>query len=350
MATLRIDPARIEQNTRLVSQMLAPHGVRLVGVTKACLGDVRVGKAMLAGGAAALADSRAASIASLRRGLPAAELELMRPCFPPDGGKQAVSATAASICFVSTAAQAGALLAAGAGPLRVLLMIETGDGREGVPLSLAVDEARRLGALDGVELAGLATNAACARPQAPLGDAMKEFARAAGEIADAGCSCGPVRSAGGSGLLGLLPGAAADGAASPGSAAPLAPVSELRCGEAILLGRIPSGGAPGTFLPGAHRDAFILEAPVMEVFRKEGRLRALIGFGIQDAGLAPMVPLDAGVVPAKITSDYFVVNLTEEAAGRVAPGGRLSFIPPYYALLAAMTSPFVEKTFLKPSA
>lgn len=376
MPVLEIDLDKIAANSRLVAGMLEPHGVGLVGVTKACLGNVEVGRAMLAGGAAALADSRPASVARLRRQLPGACIELLRT--PVTGSLPAPGATAgaqeagvsggstpepatlgADVYFVSSFDQARALLLIMPGgadrkrPVQLCLMIETGDGREGVPAAEAPAEAARLATLDGAVLAGLATNAACARPQAPLEEALEAFAAAARAvkaeleaIPDATGGAGAagrinleIMSAGGSGLLGLLPGVKE----TVEPAELFAPLTELRCGEALLLGRIPSGVTPGLFLPGAHRDAFVLEAPVLEVFEKEGRVQALVELGVQDAGHGPLISLDPGITPARITSDYLVV----ECARHVPPavGAAVSFIPTYYALLAAMTSPFVEKSF-----
>ncbi|MEK7817783.1 MAG: hypothetical protein AAB281_05965, partial [Actinomycetota bacterium] len=164
-------------------------------------------------------------------------------------------------------------------------------------------------------------------------------------------------SAGGSGLLKLLLELPA------GEAAPLfGPLTELRCGEAILLGRIPSGEKPELYLPGANRDAFILEGAVLEVYAKAGRRQALVDIGVQDIGAGGLAPLDAGIKPVSATSDYLVVEL-EGAAGGIAAGSgatgdaaasggsapaagsHLSFIPDYYALVGAMTSPFVDKIY-----
>ncbi|MBE0429394.1 MAG: alanine racemase [Thermoleophilia bacterium] len=367
MPRLTVDLSRIEDNARLVAEMLRPRGIRLVGVTKACLGDPRVGAAMLAGGAAALADSRVLNLARLRRGLPGAELHLMRS--PVDGDDD--SLRAAGLFFVSSAAQAERLLdlAPSGTPVELCLMLDTGDGREGVPRGLVAGEAARVAALKGARFSGLATNAACARPQAPLETALDVFTAAVAEVVgefqeqspgdpvDKHSGPGlPVVSAGGSGLLRLLAGSDDSGEDCPDTEGSEAGpwrhpafdmMTDFRCGEAILLGRIP-GGSPERFLPQAHRDAFVLEAPILEVFDKGGGVQALVGFGVQDVGHGPLTPLDPGVSPAILTSDYLVVSCSG-AAGECAPfrpGSRLRFVPGYYALLAAMTSPYVEKEYI----
>lgn len=361
MPSLTIDLAKIEYNSRLVASLLEPFGVRLVGVTKACLGNERVAGAMLAGGATALADSHIRSISNLRRHLPDAELHLMRS--PLDDKHLSPDA---DLYYVSSVTQAEALLnlwPATAEPLPLCLMVETGDDREGVPVEQAAAEAVRLSRLAGVKLMGLATNAACARPRAPLAPVPLAFSRARAAVvrelervdSPAAASL-KVFSAGGSGLLGLFPEDAppgedgrTDGTDSDGgAAAPFTGITDLRCGEALLLGRIPSGSTPGLFLADARRDAFVLEAPVLQVREKNGGGQALLDFGVQDVGQAPLVPLRPGVSLSRITSDYFMVDIRagKDPEPPVRVGDRLAFVPAYYSLLAAMTSPFVEKVFV----
>lgn len=341
---LIIDLSGIEHNARLVSGMLRPLGIRLVGVTKACLGNELIAAAMLAGGATALADSRTENIANLRRHHPGQELQLLRPSLGVAG-----TGLAADICFVSSAGQAEKMLSGSTGlPLRFCLMVETGDGREGVPPGMATAEAAAITAQDGAELAGLATNAACARPGAPVAEALAILSGLAAQM-----DCNRV-SAGGSGLLRLIvetsdPGGKA-GLPAGESVLPREPfkaITEMRCGEALLLGRIPSGAANDPCLPNGRLDAFTLEATVLEAWGKGGSTKALLGLGSQDAGMAPLFPSQPGVTAVSITSDYLSVALDRELADGppVAPGDKLTFIPSYHALLAAMTSPYVDKDF-----
>ena len=127
-----------------------------------------------------------------------------------------------------------------------------------------------------------------------------------------------------------------------------APITELRCGEAILLGRIPSGSASDLYLHGARRDAFTLDGPVLEVFEKNGVTQALVGFGIQDTGRGRLIPRQPGITALSATSDYFAVSCAspELKAHPLRVGETISFIPTYHALLAAMTSPYVSKSFV----
>lgn len=344
MASIYIDLKKIEHNARLVAEHLRPHGVNLVGVTKACLGDHHVGKAMLDGGAVALADSRLQNIARLRRHLPNVRLQLMRPPVgEPWDQNRAPDDQAPDLFFVSSAEQAKYLAQAGLRQAASLcLMVETGDGREGVPPDQVHREAAKIGELEGAELAGLATNAACSRQPASLEGTLSLFHAAWSSFPPF-----PVISIGGSGLLALV--APSQDRREPGDGeprkSPLAGLTELRSGEALLLGCIPAGGEENLFLPEAHRDAFIIEGRVLELYKKEGRTQALMDFGLQDVSTAPLHCLEAGAIPGQATSDYLAVACEDEAGRRLRVGGAMTFIPSYYALLAAMTSPFVEKIY-----
>ena len=346
MSRLTIDLKKIEDNTRLVAGMLEPFGVLLVGVTKACLGNWHLAGAMLAGGAAALADSRAASINRLRRRLPAVELQLLRA----QPGEEPAPEPA-DLVFVSSADQAQAFASAGGPrPMRLCLMVETGEGREGVAPEDAAAEAIRLSALPGAVLAGIATNAACASNKPSLKDALERFRRATAGVDKVIDVSRPIEkadhrstrfvvSAGGSGLLGLL--LAQD---DPEWLANMfGGLTELRCGEALLLGNVPRGSNVRVPLPGAHQDAFVLEAPVLEVARRQGHWQALVALGIQDIGAGAALPDNRSFIAGQVTSDHLGLSCSLEVEPLPAVGDRLSFIPSYYALLAAMTSPFVEK-------
>ena len=54
---LKIYLKRIEENTRVVRQLCADHGIRVMGVTKACCGAPELAEAYLAGGLAMIGDS-----------------------------------------------------------------------------------------------------------------------------------------------------------------------------------------------------------------------------------------------------------------------------------------------------
>jgi len=138
-------------------------------------------------------------------------------------------------------------------------------------------------------------------------------------------------------------------------------VNHARIGEAILLGRETVHRGPW---PDTVQDAFVLHAEVLELRRKpsvpigercqdafgkyptfEDRgevLRALLDIGREDVDIEGLTPVEQGVMILGGSSDYLVVDVSA-TGGRFRVGDDIAFAPKYGALLAAMTSEYVEK-------
>jgi predicted amino acid racemase len=143
-------------------------------------------------------------------------------------------------------------------------------------------------------------------------------------------------------------------------------VNHLRIGEAIILGCETLQRNP---IEGLHTDAMTLVAEVIEskvkpsvpsgeicqnafgtkpVFEDRGMIHhAILGMGRQDVLVSGLAPLSNDVVILGSSSDHIIV---ESRRGRLRIGEQLRFHLDYGALLAAMTSPYVEKVFLQPRA
>ena len=345
MPELRVNLDTISRNTAAVASLLRAIGVDLVGVTKGCVGEPRVAAAMLAGGAVALADTRDLNLARLRAALPGAELHrihlpsVTEPFDPAD------------LCYVSSAAGAAAVAALGpagapapgaaalrrfsGAPRRVMIQVETGDQREGVPVEQLLDLAAVIAADPRLTLEGVGTNYACFKGE-PYGiDASVEgVARGARALRGAGYEIHRV-SGGNSSVLWHL---------RPDEMLP-AEVTELRCGEALLLGHDALFYEP---LPGCRWDACILRAEVLERYTKavpEGPAeRLVLGIGRQDLSSGAVTFLEPGLSEVGRSADYLVVEI---AAGFEAPGvgSMIEMLPAYEALVAAWTSPFIKVEF-----
>jgi predicted amino acid racemase len=139
-------------------------------------------------------------------------------------------------------------------------------------------------------------------------------------------------------------------------------VNHLRLGEAILLGREPLHRRP---IEGLHTDAFTLVGEVIESKAKPSRAwgelgetafgappttpdvgtrtRVLVGLGRQDVDPAGLEP-PPGTTLLGASSDHLVLD------GGETPwpvGAELRFRMGYGALLAAMTSPFVGRSYTR---
>jgi predicted amino acid racemase len=350
MPRLYVDIEAIGRNTEAVAALLRRRGLDLVAVTKGCLGEPRVAAAMLAGGAVALADTRDLHLRRLREALPKAELHridlpsVVRPFVPGDityvssvEGAHAVAESAVGTGAAGSATAgprglaAGGAASGGAGPRRVMVAVETGDEREGVPLDLLLALAEEIAADPRLRMVGVATNYACFRggPEGIRGS-VRSVTRAAGLLREAGLPVERV-SGGNSSVLWLL----AQGEDLPSG------VTELRCGEALLLGHDALQYRP---LPGCHTDACLIQTEVVEEYTKPAAggpaHRLLLAVGRQDLGGGAVEFVEPGLREIGRSSDYMVVEAAAEAPWSV--GMTIEMIPGYEALVAAWMSPYVE--------
>ncbi|MCL6505600.1 MAG: aldehyde dehydrogenase family protein [Bryobacteraceae bacterium] len=136
-----------------------------------------------------------------------------------------------------------------------------------------------------------------------------------------------------------------------------AEITELRCGEALLLGQDALFYEP---LPGCRQDACVLRAEVLEEYTKPARpggcdsvaqgqdnglrRRLVLGIGRQDLGTGAVKFLHPEVHEIGRSADYLVVEVSRPGSESLRPGSRLEMIPGYEALVAAWSSPYVEVT------
>jgi predicted amino acid racemase len=335
MPELHVDIEAIGRNTESVVALLSAHALDLIAVTKGCLGEPQVAAAMLAGGAVAIADTRDLNLRRLRTALPKAELHrihLPSVCEEYEPG---------DINYISTVEGAEAVArlvdaeTPGSPPRRVMIQVETGDEREGVPLDGLAALATRVSEDPRLRLLGVSTNYACFRgsPDGIL-DSVNAVARAAASLRRQGFGVTRV-SGGNSSLLGLL----AEGTRLP------AEVTELRCGEALLLGQDALYYRP---LPGCRTDACVLRAEVVEEYTRPtgGRLarRLVVSLGRQDLGMGAVRLAAPGLKEVGRSADYLVVEAGSDYR-RTAVGTMVEMIPSYEALVAAWASPYVDLRF-----
>jgi predicted amino acid racemase len=351
---LEIDLEAIEHNTRTLTDRLSRKGIRVTGVTKASLGSPGVARGMLAGGATGLADSRVDNLARLRDGAVAATMTLIRS--PMLSQAELVVRTA----DVSLNTEPVVLAALAAAATRqglvhgVVLMVELGDLREGVPVADVVDLARSVQRHRGLALVGLGTNLACQSGTVPDRRSMAELSGLAERVERA---CGAA--------LSVVSGGNSANLAWALSADDVGRVDDLRLGGAILLGTEPLHRQPIT---GLRTDAFALAAEVIEVQvkpaqpwgtlaqgafgvpaprRGSGLVRqAVLAIGRQDCDPDGLV-LPDGYLLLGMSSDHLVVDV---GSHDTVVGDEVLLRPGYSGLLRAMTSPYVLNIEREPAA
>jgi ornithine racemase len=346
-----IDLERIERNARTVVAECAKSGIEVFGVTKGTCGMPQVARAMLRGGVTGIGESRFENIRRLRASGIDCPILLLRS--PPLSRIEEVIATV-DISLNSELAIIEELSRV-AGRMSkihdIILMVDLGDLREGIWPDDLVPTVEKVLALPHVRIAGLGTNLTCfgaiLPTEANLG-ALLEHARALERRFD--LKLRTISGGNSSSLPLLLAGRMPAG------------INHLRIGEAILQ------GGRDTFLerPWAalDRDAFRLTGELLEVkvkpsvpigimgldafgqkpvFEDKGdRLRGIVNLGREDVVVEGLTPTDPGIAVLGASSDHLVLDLTG-AQSMPEVGSLISFTMNYGALLAAMTSEYVEK-------
>jgi predicted amino acid racemase/arginase family enzyme len=346
-----IDLGRIERNARAVVERAAQSGIKVFGVTKGSCGLPQVARAMLRGGVSGLAESRFENIRRLRESGIGCPIMLLRS--PPLSRVEEVVRTVdISLQSELEIIREISRIAQRIGRVHdIMLMVDLGDLREGIWPNDLLPTVERVLELPGVRIAGLGTNLTCFGAIMPTEDNLNQLVAYAYKVERlAGISLDWVSGGNSSSLPLLLENRLPAG------------INNLRIGEAILQG----GYETFREEPWAELEfnAFRLTGDLIEVkvkpslpigesgydafgnqpvFVDEGdRLRGIANIGREDTMIEGLVPINPGVRVLGASSDHLVLDITD-AEPPLVVGDRVSFHMNYGALLAAMTSEYVEK-------
>lgn len=346
---LEIDLGKIQHNARTLVERLARRGISVTGVTKAALGSTEIADAMLLAGVSGLGDSRIENIEAMRRSHLFARLSLIRS---PMLSQAKRVVTSADVSY-NTELEVIRRLSFEAGKLgrthAVVLMVELGDLRDGImPVDL-VATVRETLSLPNIVFKGLGTNLACRSGVSPDDANMGELSRLASLIEATFDMSVEIVSGGNSANLEWVFSGENTGR-----------VNNLRLGESILLGR---EALHRNAIDGLHTDAITLVAEVIEskfkptqptgelaqnAFGESPELedrgtvaQAILAIGVQDVDLGGLQP-PKGIEILGGSSDHLVLA---SGVGKLPVGAEMTFQLDYSAMLRAMTSPFVGKSY-----
>lgn len=333
--------------------LCSKHKVTVTGVTKGACAHPDVAWAMLDGGVAGLADSRVANLARLRKAGIRAEMMLLRIPMPSETKSVVDVADISLNSEISTIRSLGEAAIKKGVIHKVILMVDTGDLREGVWPDDVVRTCAEIRKVPGVTLEGIGTNLGCYGGVIPTETNLGQLVHLKTQVEEATGRRLRLVSAGTSATFNLLQ----EGKLPEG-------INHFRVGEAILLG---TEAVSGRVLPGATSDCFRLVAEVVEVKTKPSlpigevgwdafrtvprfvdrgiRKRAILSIGRQDIRPEAMEPLLAGCEILGASSDHLIVDVTD-CPTEVRVGDEMPFRIGYGALLQAMTSEYVEKVVL----
>jgi predicted amino acid racemase len=347
---LQIDLGKIQHNARTLVERLASRGISVTGVTKSTLGSPEIAHAMLLAGVSDLGDSRIENIEAMRRAHVTARVILIRS---PMLSQAKRVVTNADVSFNSEIEVVRSLSREAQKMGRahaVVLMVELGDLREGIMPADLLAAVRETLSLPNIVLKGIGTNLACRSGASPDDRNMGELSRLATMIEAKLDISLEIVSGGNSANLEWVFNSENKGR-----------VNNLRLGESILLGRET---LHRHVIDGLHTDAITLVAEVIESKVKPmqpwGDLaqtafgtcsaepnrgsvsQSILAIGIQDVDPCGLVsPKETEIIGS--SSDHLVV--TSSGIGNLAVGAEMSFQLDYSALLRAMTSPFVGKSY-----
>ena len=346
---LEIDLGKIQHNALTLVERLARRDISVTGVTKAMLGSTEIAQTMLLAGVSGLGDSRIDNIEAMRSSHVSARMSLIRSPML----SQAKRVVASADVSFNTELEVIRRLSLEAGKLdrthAVVLMVELGDLREGFMPDDLVAAVRETLNLPNIVFKGLGTNLACRSGVSPDDANMGELSRLAALIEVTFDISIEIVSGGNSANLEWAFSSERTGR-----------VNNLRLGESILLGRET---LHRTAIDGLHTDAITLVAEVIEsklkptqpsgtraqnVFGKcpdvidRGTVaQTILASGAQDVDLGGLQP-SKGIEVLGGSSDHVLVS---SGAGKLDVGAEVTFKLDYCALLRAMTSPFVGKSY-----
>jgi len=347
---LEIDLAKIGHNVREVIKLYGTKGLTMTGVTKGVCGDPLVAEVYLKNGISVLGDSRIANIRKMREAGIRAPFILLR--LPAPGEAEVVVRD----CSISFNSEAKVIRELSAAAVRygarhgIILMVELGDLREGIMPGDLGDMVKEVLQLPGIRLSGIGANLACFGGVKPDAKNMGELSSLALdmekkfyidlEYVSAGCST----------VYSWLK-----------SVDRVNRINNVRLGDSFLLG---GRDLEEKGIPGLHYDAFTLVAEVIESkikpsvpwgeigldafgsipkFEDRGTGRRLIlNVGRQDVLYTQLYPrVDIEILGASSDHLIAVANTAE-----LQVGDEVKFDVDYGAMLAAMTSPYVQKVHL----
>jgi ornithine racemase len=351
---LEIYTDRIETNARAVIAVCREHGAEVACVTKVMGAHPAILHALDAAGADMIGDSHVANLQSVAHTgltLPALMLRVPTPSRVVDVVRCAEYSLNSSAGTIELLSRAARLVKR---EHRVIVMVDLGDLREGVWPDRVVSVVREAMHHRNIEIVGLGTNLACYAGVVPTTENMQllvDLRDACREATDLPLD---LISGGNSANLPLL--------ASGGMPRE---INHFRIGETITLGRNVLDRTPW---PGTRQDTLRIVAEVVEVERKPSiplghrgqdafgthiefvdrgvRKRAICNIGRQDVVVDGLTPEDNGVIVLGGSSDHLVLDV-QEAQANVKVGDELGFFPSYGSLLAATTSPYMQKAVIR---
>jgi predicted amino acid racemase len=334
-----------------VADLCHENGVKLVAVTKVVCGNPKIADIYTKNGADAIGDSRIQNIVRMKENGVKGPFVLIRIPMISEIPLAVENTDVILVSELDTLKEISKYALKIQKKQKVLYMVDVGDLREGVWYTRAAEEVIKASEMPAIELYGIGTNLGCYGGVIPDEERMMVLVNVAKKVEENGVKIKNM-SGGNTAAIYLI-----ESRKLPHE------VNEYRIGEAIALGTDITNGRTFDFL---RQDTFMLESEVIEVkmkpsvpegkigkdsmgriphFEDKGmRLKAIIALGEQDVASDGLLPTEEGIEVLHASSDHTVLDVTE-CEREIKVGDKVYFKLKYNALLRAMTSSYVEKTW-----
>lgn len=345
-----IDLSRIAHNVRQMVKLYGAKGIQVIGITKGVCGDPKVARVYLENGIKILGDARIPNLIRLRESGIQVPLLLVRLPSVKEinvviehsdmslNSELDVIEEISKVCLKKEVTH------------KIILMVEMGDLREGIMPADLAGMVEKVLSLKGVKLLGIGANFGCYGGIKPDEDKIKELSDLAQSIEDTFDI-----------TLDFVSGGTTSCYRWIKMTKDPKKINGVRLGECLLLG---TNELEGEDILETKTDTMTLVAEVIEskmkpsmpygqsgndVFGNFKRLkdkgntkRIILNIGHQDVFIDHLIPrLEIEILGA--SSDHL---LADASATDLKLGDEVEFSVKYRAMLAAMTSSYVEKVYL----
>ena len=347
---VEVDLKKIEHNVKTIIDMCNKKHIVVAAVTKVFCANEPIAKAMITVGVKGFADARISNLKKLRD-LNCNKLMIRIPMI-----SEAIEVVKYSDTSLNSEIATIMALSHAAKELNkthnIILMVDLGDLREGVLMEDVATTVKKILKIDNIKLIGLGTNLTCYGGVIPDRENLGKLIKLKLDVETIfGLSLSVISGGNSSSLYMVMDDTMPE------------EINQLRIGESIVLGRET---AYGKAVPNCYEDAFILKGEIIEVkskptvptgnigvdafgtiphYEDKGiRKRAIVAVGRQDIRLEGLTPVDHDISIFGASSDHLILDITDSKK-ELTVGDIVDFKIDYGCLLAAMTSPYVEKYY-----
>lgn len=349
---MEINLSKIKHNTSVVANYCREKGISVSVVSKVFCAEVPIVKAILETGIEYIADSRIENLEKIHE-LNCKKILLRIPM-------QSQVEMVVKYADISLNSEADTIKKLSEEAKKqntthgIILMIDLGDLREGVPEKDVLETVSSIVKFDNIKFYGIGTNLTCYGGVIPDENNLGRLVSFKNKIEEKlGLKLEIVSGGNSSSLYLVLENRMIKG------------INQLRIGEAIALGRET---AYGKDVPDCYKDCFTLKGEIVELKEKPsvpiGNIgmdafgkkphfadrgivkRAIVAVGKQDIYVEGVIPYDRQIDIIGASSDHLILDVSK-CAKKYKVGDVLDFNVTYGCLLAAMTSPYISKYYVE---